>query len=350
MKTKKLGILILSASILFSAGAALASNKAKAVKAESETILVLRDATPSKDEEYNQLSEEFEELSDIYVELENTKIDSIETYDKLNEDLWNLFSDFGDLLSKAGALSEKYGDKKFIDLENDIVIAYAEVMNSILNKHDEVMNLVSKEVNAIIDSINGKADLIYELLNENKADVRKLLEEAIDLSLELDRLVNTLGEYREIFGVESVLDDLELKEELEYAKVEALIENIRGAQKEGAIESIVSRCEYLTETTNYFVDNNASESDCDALIEAVNSLITEIDDNYQILGGDERLNQTKAKLNENLNKLNELKDSAKSANTRNIILIVVGSILGAAIFFFGGFFISKLIKREKKEI
>ena len=136
---------------------------------------------------------------------------------------------------------------------------------------------------------------------------------------------------------------------MEYAKVSALIDNLRGLQKERAIESIATRGTGLVEGATYLVENEGTVRECDAFIEQIEVLIREIDDNYEILGQDERLSQTKANLNESLNDLNELKDSINSAHTRNIVLIVVGSVLGAALFFVGGFFLSKLLATKKRK-
>lgn len=303
-----------------------------------------------KDVAYDRLVALIDALSDEFAELANIEVDTVETYDALDEDLSNLWVDVMYAAVEANSLSEKYSEKKFKDLLIDADVFVIQVLDTMLEKHDDIMRVIDNEINAGIDSINGKADLIYSLMDEENCDVRKLLEEAADLTTGLSRIINTIGEYEEILGTESVLEALKEKEEMEYAKVSALIDNLRGLQKERAIESIASRGAGLVEGATYLVENEGTVRECDAFIEQIEVLIREIDDNYEILGQDERLSQTKAKLNESLNDLNELKDSINSAHTRNIVLIVVGSVFGAALFFVGGFFLAKfLAKKQRKE-
>lgn len=298
---------------------------------------------------YENLSAEVEDLNDEFVDFANTKIDSIETYDAVDQGLKLIFSDLIVLVDRVKMYADYYLNQDFKDLEIEVNLFALQALDTLLEKHDDIMNLIDNEINAIIDSINGQADLIYSLMDEDNSDVRKLLEEALDLPTQLSRVVITLGEYEQILGSESVLDALMEKEEMEYAKVSALIDNLRGLQKERAIESIASRGTGLVEGATYLVENEGTVRECDAFIEQIEVLIREIDDNYEILGQDERLSQTKAKLNESLNDLNELKDSINSAHTRNIVLIVVGSVIGAALFFVGGFFLSKLLATKKRK-
>ena len=278
----------------------------------------------------------------------NVKLTTLESYTTNLATYNSLMNDFSALIQN---FVEFMGN---LNLEDQIVYSFgyaieATYLNNenlgrekfegfIESKHNEL----TKEL-AILYTRLDDLDASYKL---DDAHLKDYLDAVNAVLNDLNLLAIKAGEYKEVFGeIPSIEEDAVLIS-LTYDKGTAILNNIKERQKQYAIESIVLNGSDLTDRVNNVVENKGPVSECDALIVEINSLITEINDNFELLDEDERLSQTLDKMNENLEEVNSVKDHINATHSRNIALIVIGSVFGAVLFFVGGFFVAKLLSKK----
>lgn len=278
----------------------------------------------------------------------NTKLTTLESYSTNLATFNTLMDDYSELIQSYATFMGK------LDLEDQLLYSFGYAIEATYLYNE---NLGESKFQAFIDSKHNELAtdnaVLYAKLDDldaayklDDAHLKEYADAVNGVLSDLNALTIKAGEYKEVFGeIPSIVEDAELIN-LTYAKGVAILNNIRGRQTQYAIETIVLKGSDLTDRVNNVVENKGPVSECDALIEEMNALITEINDNFEALYQDERLSQTRDKMNENIEEINNVKAQVKAENTRNIALIVVGSVVGAVLFFVGGFFVAKLLSKK----